>query len=134
MPKPRRCEWSDIRHLAPEARREGVTLKPHVLWWTIGGIACAGLLWIGRRRARLCGCYVRPEYRDRGIGESLLNSRFRYALRNGASIVDSFAYRARWFIDRGFVPRRRFKMGTVEFIYRAGNQNGAGQSPDPAGG
>lgn len=97
------------------ARKDRVTIKPTDQIFAVEGRRAVGCVRMIRRRlARLCGCWVHPDDRGKGLGEFLVRARIAYVERHtSAFALDTFAFRKQLFLSLGFEPRQGFRIGTT---------------------
>lgn len=112
----RKGKRSDLHHLIARAKQERFPIpdRKNTTWYValVKGkvVGCGAVTKIGRRVCRLCSAYVLPKYRGSGIGRRLVEFRINSA---EALILDVFAFRPPLFERFGFVPIRKYKIGTT---------------------
>lgn len=106
--------------LVAMAKKERVSIRQRDLVFVVDGARAIGCIRkLNSITHRLCGCWVSDEFRGKGIGRSLVEYRFRFAVYNtSAKVVDTFAFHSALFESLGFVAKRKFKMGTTHLVYR----------------
>lgn len=104
-----------MRPLISQAKKDRVTIKSTDLTFAIDGVrAVACVRFIRNRLARLCGCWISPEFRDQGIGKQFVLSRIAFIENHtSANAIDTFAFNSRLYLSLGFESRASFKIGTT---------------------
>ena len=108
-------EIADAAGLIAAARKDRVTIRATDQIFVFPGIrAVACVRMIRRKLARLCGCWVAPEERGKGIGKMLVCHRIAYLEQHtSVGMIDTFAFRKGLFLNLGFVEKRSFQIGTT---------------------
>lgn len=114
------CDYEDIAWQKHEARREGVTMKPHknAQWFKIGNMAFACLWEPGNfsNRGRMAHCFVTQGCRGQGMGKRLVKARVSYAEDNGYDAIDTYAFNPDLFSRLGFVELNKYDNGTYYMV------------------
>lgn len=105
--------------LVAMAKKDKVSIRQRDIVFVAEGIPAIGCLRkLNSITVRLCGCWVHPDHRGKGIGKTLVEYRFIYGTQNtSAKKLDTFAFRSRLFESLGFKPFKKFKMGTTHLVY-----------------
>lgn len=108
-------EIAEASGLVESARKGKVTVKPKDQIFVVEGVRAIGCVRMIRRHlARLCGCWVAPETRGKGIGEILVRHRVAFIESHmSASAIDTFAFRKALFLRLGFEEKQGYKIGTT---------------------
>jgi RimJ/RimL family protein N-acetyltransferase len=91
------CEYKDLpKSLIVQARREGAELdqtlsSPWVIFrarWNVETVGFVGMLVRSPSVVTLRGWFVKPKWREQGIGTQLLEAAMTYAFEQGAAKVE----------------------------------------------
>lgn len=98
-----------------EAKRAGVTIRATDRIFAVEGAAAfACIRKIRPRWMRLCGCYVRKDFRKLGYGKALVLHRIDYIQKyTAATVIDTYAFRKKLFLSLGFQEVAGYKIGTT---------------------
>jgi GNAT superfamily N-acetyltransferase len=112
-----------------EAAKVGrVTIKPSDQLFAVDrrrAVAC--VRYVRRHLARLCGCWVDPGERGKGLGDLLVRGRLAYLEHHtSVSVIDTYAFRKPLFLSLGFEEKAGFKIGTT--LLRKVIDRGAGRA------
>lgn len=110
-------QFADVRKFASPAAREHVSVTdlPGTTWYTVRGIACAGLQVKGQR-ARIRGVYVDPAFRGDGLGTTLGERLIDDAIARGCALVDAYVINERWYLAHGFTEKARNAFGRALMV------------------
>lgn len=103
-----------LRPLVSHAKRDRVTIKSTDLTFAIDGVRAVGCVrFIRNRLARMCGCWIAPEFRGKGFGRQFVISRIAFIEHHtSAKAIDTFAFNSSLYLSLGFELRANFKIGT----------------------
>lgn len=107
-------EIAKLSGIVADAAKERVTIKPTDEVYLVEGIrAVACIRVIKRSLARMCGCWVAPEHRGRGIGEALVKYRIDHIINHrSCKCIDTYAFNSRLYRSLGFEERSSYQIGT----------------------
>lgn len=115
----------DIAKFATLAAKERVNVTDidGSVWFAVRNsngkrvLGFAGIAPIGKQKARIRAVWVRPDFRDRGIGEALSQACLEYGIAAKFPEVEILSWDKKWALRAGFEDRGPTQHGATRLIY-----------------